>query len=399
VVDRGSIVSTTLLEPGASSKVLTTIGWDVAATELLPTVFEHERAPFPSFPYEWSDEMLHAAALLTLDLAEATLGDGFCLKDATPYNVLFWGPSPRFVDILSFEKRHPNDPTWLPYGQFVRTFLLPLVISKYFGISIRQVFLSHRDGLEPEEVYRLCGPVRRLLPPFLTLATVPTWLGKRRRGYDPAVYRAKLVRDPSHAQYVLEHLLRSLRRNVEAAGPAISRRSSWAEYAVTEAAESFDAKRAFVEGVLKEFRPKSVLDVGCNTGYHAALAARLGARVVAIDRDPVAVGRARRTPTSDRLDILPLAVILTNPSPSLGLLDAENPSLLERARGRFQVVLMLAVIHHMIAAERIPLPSIVALAAELATELAVIEFVTPDDTLFRRLARGRDDLYRGLTIE
>ena len=54
-------------------------------------VWEHERIPFPSFPYEWPPEMLEAAGSLTLDLAEAALEEGFGLKDATPYNVLFRG--------------------------------------------------------------------------------------------------------------------------------------------------------------------------------------------------------------------------------------------------------------------------------------------------------------------
>src|SRR5690242_8151541 len=84
-------------------------------------VWEHEPIGFPTFPYEWPAEMLHAAGALTLDLAEAALQEGFGLKDATPYNVLFRGPHPVFVDVLSFERRDPLDSTWMPYAQFVRT--------------------------------------------------------------------------------------------------------------------------------------------------------------------------------------------------------------------------------------------------------------------------------------
>ena len=57
-------------------------------------VVEHERISFPSFPYEWAPEMLHAAGSLTLDLARDLLAEGFGLKDATPYNILFNGPIP-----------------------------------------------------------------------------------------------------------------------------------------------------------------------------------------------------------------------------------------------------------------------------------------------------------------
>ena len=78
--------------------------------------------------------------------------DGIGLKDATPYNILFRGPDPVFIDVLSFERRNPGDPTWLPYAQFVRTFLLPLLANKYFGLGLDQILTTRRDGLEPEEV-------------------------------------------------------------------------------------------------------------------------------------------------------------------------------------------------------------------------------------------------------
>lgn len=115
-------------------------------------VFEHPRIEFPSFPYEWPPEMLQAAAELTLDLAQGALDDGYSLKDATPYNVLFIGPRPVFIDLLSFEERQPGDPVWLPAAQFERTFVLPLLANKYWGIPLADIFLTHRDGLEPVSI-------------------------------------------------------------------------------------------------------------------------------------------------------------------------------------------------------------------------------------------------------
>jgi hypothetical protein len=46
--------------------------------------------------------------------------------------------------------------------------------------------------------------------------------------------------------------------------------------------------------------------------------------------------------------------------------------------------------------ERIPLEEVLGLASELTTALLVIEFVAPQDAMFRRLTRGRDDLHTGL---
>ncbi len=115
-------------------------------------VLQHERIPFPSYPAEWPPEMLHAAAALTLELARTLLPHQIGLKDATPYNVLFRGPRPTFIDVLSFERRVPGDCTWVPYGQFLRTFLLPLLANRRLHMPLDQIFSTRRDGLEPEEV-------------------------------------------------------------------------------------------------------------------------------------------------------------------------------------------------------------------------------------------------------
>jgi hypothetical protein len=60
---------------------------------------------------------------------------------------------------------------------------------------------------------------------------------------------------------------------------------------------------------------------------------------------------------------------------------------------------MLAVVHHMLVTEQIPLAAIMQLAAELTTDLLLIEFVPTDDPLFHRLVRGREELYKDLTRE
>ncbi len=169
--------------------------------------FEHERIPFPSYPYEWPPEMLHAAAGLTIDLARELLPCGFGIKDATPYNVLFRGPEPVFVDVLSFEPRDPHDPLWLPYAQFVRTFLLPLALSRSLDLPLDQVFLARRDGIEPAEAYRWLPRSLRFRRPFLSLVTIPVWLARRQNPDDTAFYRPRPMSDPGKARFVLERLL------------------------------------------------------------------------------------------------------------------------------------------------------------------------------------------------
>jgi 2-polyprenyl-3-methyl-5-hydroxy-6-metoxy-1,4-benzoquinol methylase len=361
---------------------------------------EHEKIAFPSYPHEWSPRMLFQAGCLTLDLAEEILPEGFGLKDATPYNILFRGPEPVFIDLLSFERRDLGDPTWLPYGQFVRTFLLPLLLNKHFRVPLDQIFLSRRDGIEPEEVYRYCGVLQSLRPPFLTLAAIPTWLAAKNNQTISKIYQKRSLANNEKAQFILRSVLRHLRRTLRRLEPTGGRKSSWSDYMVSDcnySKDHFAAKHAFVERTMSEFSPKHVLDVGCNTGYFSALSAKHGARVLAIDYDPEVVDQVYRNASTERHDILPLVVNLTRPSPGLGWRNRECRSFLERARGSFDAVLMLAVMHHMLVTEGIPLTEIIELSAELTRSLLVIEFITPDDAMFRRLTRGRDALYSNLT--
>ena len=399
----GSVVPTTVLSEAECAKLLA----DPSVRELFDSrggkmIVEHDRVDFPSFPYEWTAEMLHAAGMLTLDLAQSLLADGLGLKDGTPYNILFRGPEPVFIDVLSFERREPGDSTWLPYAQFVRTFLLPLLANQSYGLGLDQILTTRRDGLEPEEVYRWSKLSQRLRPPFFSLVSMPTWLGRKHKQDDNSIYQKKLLSDPEKARYILDSVLNGLRNALNRLKPAQGKNSVWSDYMTTNnnyTADHFDAKQRFVGEALNEFPSRSVLDVGCNTGTFSALAARSGAKVVSVDYDPVVLGDVWRNARKQKLDILPLAVNITRPSPGTGWRNEECSSFLSRASGKFNAVLMLAVIHHMLVTERVPLADILALAAELTTNILVIEYVAPDDSMFQRLTRGREELHKDLTVE
>jgi SAM-dependent methyltransferase len=312
---------------------------------------------------------------------------------------LFRGAQPVFIDLLSFERREGGDPTWLPEAQFTRTFLLPLLANKCFGLSLDQILVARRDGLEPEEVYRWAGPLQRLKPPFLSLVSLPVWLSARHNPDQTRIYERRILADAEKARFILTVLLKRLRRTLNRVAPA-PRKSVWSDYMESNnnyTQEHFQAKERFVQQTLEEFPAKRVLDVGCNTGHFSALAARRGASVVAIDYDPVVVGNVWRNARREKLDILPLVVDLTRPSPGTGWCNRECPPFLARATGAFDLVLMLAVLHHMVVTERVPLAEILSLAATLTTNLLVIEFVGPEDSMFKRLVRGREELHRDLT--
>jgi hypothetical protein len=139
--------------------------------------------------------------------------------------------------------------------------------------------------------------------------------------------------------------------------------------------------------------------VGANEGRFSFLAAQRGASVVAVDSDPAVVGTIWRQAQARSLDVLPLVVDLTRPTPAIGWRNQECDSFLQRASGHFDMVIMLAVLHHMLVTERVPLDEFLGLAAELTRDYLLIEFVAPADPMFQRIVRGRESLHDDLTFE
>lgn len=361
-------------------------------------VLEHERIWFQSFPSEWPAEMLQAAGELTLDLAEGLLAEQLGLKDGTPFNVLFRGTEPVFIDVLSVERRDPHNPVWMPYAQFVRTFLLPLLVARHLSVPIGRTFLANREGLEPEEVYRSIGWGKRVKPPFLELVSMPSWLSGRGEKNGGAMYRPRPMKNAEQTRFVLRGLLRRLRRAMHKVRPR-EPKSFWSEYTTMThySAEEMDKKMRFVLSAVADSGARKILDVGCNTGRFSVACAEAGRNVVAIDSDPAVIGALWREGSRRKVSILPLVVNIAQPTPPTGWRNRECPSFLERACGSFEMVMMLALIHHLLVTERVPLLEILRLASELTRDAAVIEFVPFTDPMFQRLLRGRDELHRDFT--
>ena len=358
---------------------------------------EHPKVWFPSYPYEWPAEMLHAGGELTLNLAERLLFESWGLKDATPYNILFEGPKPLFVDVCSFEHREPGDAIWQAYGQFVRTFLNPLIANRSLHLPIDAIMLPNRDGIESEQLFRWTPWMKRWFSPMLASVTLPAWLSAR-AGKSAAPAAQSM--DHEQAAWVLGRLLKGLRRRLHSVRPVSSDESRWTGYmqTFTYSPSQFEFKSKFVEEALIGLRPRGTLDVGCNTGYFSKMAEAAGSRVIGIDRDPAVVGRLWAEAFAGRLDIQPLVADFARPTPATGWRNAECASFLDRAEGAFDLVLLLGTLHHLTVTDRVPMTAVLEQAAFVASN-AIVEYVGPADEMFRLLARGNERLYLDYTVE
>jgi SAM-dependent methyltransferase len=358
---------------------------------------EHPRIDPISYPWEWTTAQWRAAAELTLRIASQAIAAGWTLKDATPLNILFAGARPILVDVLSFERRDPHSSVWLAYGQFVRTFLLPLAAAKFLSWPL-QATLFARDGYEPGELYRALPLWQRLNPDLLDVVTLAT-IFERPGKHQQSSQKLPSSTDPELAAHILEKRIARLGRQVRHLAGS-HRRSQWSQYAQSAShylPADVDAKKAFVQNALDRCRPARVLDIGANTGTYSLMAAEAGAEVVALDADAAAVEVLWQTAASQNKPITALVANIARPTPAAGWKNREHLSLLDRLTGRFDMVLMLAVIHHLILREQVPLAHIAGLCASLTRRWLLLEWVPPSDPMFQEWLRGRDDLYGHLT--
>jgi hypothetical protein len=94
--------------------------------------------------------------------------------------------------------------------------------------------------------------------------------------------------------------------------------------------------------------------------------------------------------------LLPLQMDLMNPSPGHGWAHEERLSL--EARGPADLVMALALVHHLAIANNVPLPTLADWLARLGRSL-VIEFVPKSDPQVERLLTNRTDIFPHYTPE
>ena len=383
------------------------IGTEISALPDGEVELRHPRVPFVAYPWEWPAAMWLAAADLTLDLCERLVAQDWILKDATPLNVLFHRGRPIFIDVPSVQPMDPSLPLWFAYAQFMRTFVLPLLAFRRLGWDLRATQLR-RDGYEPGEIARAMPRGAQLRPSMFTSVTLPAMLAGRTNGTASARPARRAPASAEECRYILGRALRGARRKLHRAaaekpdrGSSASGMHRWADYAGTlhhYGSDDQGRKLAFVRERLQAIGPRRLLDVGCNTGVYSRMAADLGAEVVSIDTDEPSLSRLYRENAGER-NILPLQIDLARPTPGTGWQNCETSSFLARAKGHFDTVLMLAVMHHLLLSDQIPLQHIAEMCSRLTTRHLLLEWVPPHDPMFRALLRGRDAIYGHITEE
>jgi SAM-dependent methyltransferase len=166
-------------------------------------------------------------------------------------------------------------------------------------------------------------------------------------------------------------------------------KSHWSTYYENdiESQDYLEDKEATIRKWLEKIKPKSVLDLGANTGKFSFIAADYAERVISIEGDEKCVDEIEEKISIKNSNIYTLIGNVAEPSPTLGFLNRATESIYKR--GCFDVVLGLALVHHLHISNRLSFEQISLIFASFSNEYLIVEFIPITDNKVQILIKGK----------
>lgn len=383
-------------------KLLSEKGWLVAHQEVKETaadkslaykVIQPQAVPFISYPYEWSFSQLKDAALLTLDVAREALAKGMILKDASAYNIQFVDGKPMLIDTLSFDI-YSEGKLWDGYRQFCQHFLAPLALASLVDIRLVQMLRVYIDGIPLDLASNLLPGKTKFGLSGLAVHIHMHANAQKQYADKPENQASSLNMSKALQLNMLNGLTKTISElKWEPKG------TEWGEYysATNYSSDSLKQKGEIVGKMIEKVSPASLWDLGANNGLFSREGSKRGILTVASDIDPVAVEKNYLAiKQNGEKNMLPLVIDLTNPSAAIGWANQERDAFWQR--GPVDLVMALALIHHLAISNNVPLGSVAEYLASVG-KWAIVEFVPKSDSQVKRLLSTRKDIFTQYTEE
>ncbi|MEX2231337.1 MAG: hypothetical protein WD824_04210 [Cyclobacteriaceae bacterium] len=343
-------------------------------------IIKPEKIAVITYPYEWSFSQLKNAALLTLEILALSLEHDIILKDASAYNVQFKGYKPVFIDTLSFTKYEEGQP-WGGYKQFCEHFLAPLLLSHYRGAWYQPLLKVNVDGI-PLPFTSSLLPIRSwfrssaLFHIHLHAKSISHYQNKSAKNskIKNKVSKMNLLAMVNHLKNSIQNL--TLNRSLKTEWQDYDRQT---HYTLQEREKKTRTVLEFVNRV----NPLTIWDLGANDGFFSRVVNAPHRIVLSMDSDPMAIEKNFSYTAQEKITtIYPLVFDATNPSPALGWANSERSRLIDRSSP--DMIMALAVIHHLTITHNIPFGKVAEYMQSLAKWL-IIEFVPEEDDKIKPL--------------
>jgi SAM-dependent methyltransferase len=329
--------------------------------------------------------MLRDAAALHLEVLLAALDEGMSTKDGYAYNLQFRGVAPTFIDIGSFE---PASGPWPGYRQFCQSLLFPLLVQAHLRIAFQPLLRGNLEGISVSDAAGMFRGRRKWKKGVFRNVVLHNTLEQRAKGTTSSQDMKKQLTGAGFGVELQKATVRKLLKVVNAL--KVKRKgSTWADYRDTCSYSDADTtvKQTFVRDVVSRERPGTVLDLGANDGAFSLIAAEHAGYVVAVDFDELVIDALYlRLREQGVRNVLPLVMNLVDPSPGLGWRNRERASFADRAHP--DLVLGLALLHHLAIGANVPLPEVVTWLRSYGAR-TVVEFVHPEDPMVQRLLANK----------
>lgn len=344
-----------------------------------------QQIDFISLPFEWCFAQWRKVLLAYLEINLISLKYGMILKDATPYNFCLQGGKALLFDTSSFAFfKEPN--YWIAYRQFCEEILGPFALMHYRGMRWGRLMLASHQGL-PLDFISQNLPIKS----YLNLSCL-LHLHLHSKSYQKHGVQKDNTKGFTKEKLIEVFLL--IKGTINKWNTYHQYANYWSEYydIDIETEEYLHDKQETVKAYLQSCSVKSVLDLGANTGKFSELACDYAERVVALEFDKKCVDQIdKMIEETANTKLHTLLGDLSQTSPDFGLLGKEHPSIFKRAKS--DLVLVLALVHHLALTKMIPFELITDMVYEFSNRYVLIEFIEKTDRKVSQLLQNNPRYY------
>ena len=337
-------------------------------------ILKHELLAI-SYPCEWTPTMLIDAALHTLDLSDSLRRDRLVVKDFLPSNLLYDGRQWKFIDFCSIIREESLlSESWLPRNETIeksKRSIFKIMFIPYFFVPI----LLGVNGA----TYQMANLLKDNYCNSGKWA--PGWrnlLFSRisKKYFLNLIYLLKahkIIRksDIDQMNNEIRNLLMVLRQKSPKSAYSNYYEQKKEDSSVLEKSEWNDKQKS-IDGILDAKRPKTLVDIGANTGWYSMLGLKYGALVYALDNDCASLDIAYRKSLKNGL--IPFNIDFEDIWK-----QANQVSISFNERYRADMVFALGLVHHLVLGKGLSIEVVMQRLSSLATETLVLEFVDLED--------------------
>lgn len=349
-----------------------------------------DQITFQSYPFEWSYSQWRKAIITFLQINLISLKFGMVLKDATPFNFYIKEGKAVLLDTSSFSFFKDGD-KWNAYNQFCQMFLGPIVLMHYYGQKWSRIMRVNLRGLPLPFVSKVL--------PLKSWFNINVLLHLHLHGKYSNKNGGSAKQSQGFSIAKLESMIDILLSTIQKWDKPFQFENHWASYydKEIESKNYLAHKEEVLNQWLNELTPKSVLDLGANTGKFSLIAEKYCKKVIAIESDDLCVDILDTLVEKEKKSIYPLVMDLVESTSNIGALNKEYESIYARANS--ELVAALALIHHLYFNNQLSFSLIGEMLSIFSSKYLIVEFIPKTDNKVALLMNGKIIDSNDYTIE